>query len=322
VLPPPWKRRLLVCLLTAGSSLGLRIVAPAQSATPAELLLKVVSVKYQPDEEKVEYTLANDDAQSSVTAYVIEISAVIHRQYDTLIQGPTRHVRDLLPLELAHQCRDAATSADDDDDNPWREVKIPPGIIPPGKERTDSLDSSILLPDSLLEAARVELNARVTGVIWSDGRIEATTGIEDMWHVRDGWIEAAREERDVLAVLRAHPDDGDHQHRINEAIAGLKSLMEGYPRQVPVPEDEPPNRTMYVGEPGLESSTMRDLEYAAYQANPIARITSDIEIEECVHERRIELQEPAMAGPRRQSLGDPISKLETNSAQAVRGYSF
>lgn len=298
MLPPPWKRRLLVCLLTAGL-LSLPIVALAQSATPARLLVKVVSVKYLPDKEKIEYKLANDDAQSSVTAYVIEISAVIRRQYDTLMQGPTRDDRDLLALELVHQCRDSATSADGDDDNPWRDVKIPPGMIQPGKERTDSIDSSILLPDSLLEGARVELNAEVTGVIWSDGRIEATTGIEEMWRVRDGWIEAAREERDVLALLRAHPEDGDYQHRINAAIAGLKSLLEGYPRYVPVPEDEPPPRTMYVAEPGLESSTMSELEYAAYQPNPIGRIASDIEFDECVHERRIELQEPAMAGPRR-----------------------
>lgn len=270
--------------------------AYAQSSTQAELQLNVVSVKYLADKGKIEYKLTND-GQSAVTAYSVEISAVIRGNYDTWLRGPTLERRDLLRLELGSQCQSARTNSDDDDDLWPPPIKLPPGVIHPGKDRTDSMGSFYLLPDYLLQRGTPEVSAHVTGVIWADGRIEGTDeGIGEMQRVRDDWLEAAREERDVLAVLKAHRDDEDYQHRINVSIEGLQALMEGYPRQVPVPDDEPAPHTMYVWEPGLVSATIRELEDTAYQPNPIARLTSYIEFEQCAHERRAELQVPAMAG--------------------------
>ena len=297
MIPPPFKSGWPVCLLTAALLFCFPAATVSQSSTPYESLLKVVSVKYLPDQGKIEYKLAND-GQSAVTAYVVEISAVIRRKYDTWSSRPTSQTRDLLMLELSRQCLNAGPSEiDDDDDQPPRPT-IPPGIIQPGKERTDSITTSSVIPDYELGGATPELSARVTGMIWADGRIEGVHdgAVRDMQRVRDIWLEADREEREVLKILKAHPEDGDYQHRINEAIASLKSLVEGYPSEVPIPADEEPFKTMYIGEPGQVSATIRSLELYASLPNPIARITSDIAVGECVLERRIELQEPAMAG--------------------------
>jgi len=272
--------------------------ARAQSSTPPELQLKVISVRYLPDKKKIEYKLENDGS-SAVTAYLVEVSAVIRGLYDTWFGGPTSERRDLLTLELAQQCQNAPINLDDDDDNPQSDVNIPPGIIQPGKLRSGSTPTFDLIPDYLLQGSTPEVSVRVTGLIWADGRIEGTTGTPEMQRIRDDWLETAREERDLLAVLKAHQEDGDDQHRINAIIEDLQSLMERYPRQVPVPQDEPPPRTMYVWEPGLLSATIRELDYAAYRPDPIARITFYQELEKCAHERRAELQVPAMAAARR-----------------------
>lgn len=294
---PRWMRYLIFATLTAWMLLCMGASAWGQSAAPGELLVKVASAKYLPEKAKIEYTLEND-GQSAVTAYSVEISTVIRGRFDSSLRGPVSQSRDLLMLELGRQCRGAGASANDEDYTPWAHVKIPPGIILPGKERTDSVDVSTLLPNSLLQGGTPEVSVRMSGVIWADGRIEGKTAIQEMQVVRDGWVEAAREEHDVLAVLKAHEDDGDYQHRLNAITDDLRLLMEGYPREVPVPEDEA-RRTMYLAEPGLVSGTIRVIQEAAYLPNPLTRIQPYADFENCVHERRAELQAPAMAAKRR-----------------------
>jgi hypothetical protein len=94
------------------------------------------------------------------------------------------------------------------------------------------------LPKNQLPGVDPPVRAAVIGVIWSDGRVETPTvpGKQTGWVTTtiklrlDQRKEATQESAKVVAILNAHPEDTDIQHRIGEAIKSLQSLMDDYRR--------------------------------------------------------------------------------------------
>ncbi len=148
----------------------------------------------------------------------------------------------------------------------------------------------------MLQRGSPKIHVELTGIIWSDGTIEGTAGLWDMRRIRDWRQEADGEEKSVLAALKAHAEDGNTQHQINEATKDLQSLMEGYPREVKCPEDEP-YQSLHVPSQGIAESMIRELDLAAYEPEPRERYTFLREYLACVHDRRRELQEVKPAVP-------------------------
>ena len=299
---PPWAHLPILPLAIALLPSFHLCHAQTPSAPPSEFLLKVVSAKYIPDKEVIEYKLQNEGT-SSVSAYSIDVSAFADDKETTELGEGFGMDQDLLTSELFLQCRNAPENADDEDARPWSdELTLPAGLIPPGKLRVKSIPVGPLLDQSLLSATSPVIRIVVTGVIWADGRIEGTPmGVGTMQRIRDWWDEADREGEQVSRVLKADAENANDQNWINNAIEHLESLTKGYPREVPVPEDESA-QTMYVSEPGGVSSTIQTLNEAAYLPNPKGRITFVSEMADCARHRRAELQVPPRAAvPARKS---------------------
>jgi hypothetical protein len=282
----------ILCLAVVAFTLCC-VCPAAPSNGPSEFLLRVVSARYIPDKNEIQYKLQND-GHSSVSAYSVDVAVVSPGAESTeLGDGFSTH-EDLLTSELFLQCRNSPENADDEDARPWGdELLLPEGLMLPGKVRVRSIGVPSSLDQNRLSAKSSRIRVVVAGVIWSDGRIEGTpNGVGDMQRIRDLWNEVDRETKPVLRILKANAENANDQNWINRAIERLEALTKGYPREVPVPEDESA-RTMYVAEPSAVTGMIRELDEVAYLPNPKARITFETEMQECAMKRRAELQVPA-----------------------------
>ena len=276
----------LVCLLPFANS----------QSSPPQYALKVLSAKYLPKRDRIEYKLDNN-GDASVTAYSIQVSVFVNGQDATVHGNPFGQSHDLLTPELFLQCQNAPENANDEDARPWPDdVHLPPGIIPPGKVVVRSILVTGLLDSSMLEHATPDIDIRVTGIIWSDGRIDGVSDVQVMQRMRDEWEEASYEEGQVLTVLKGHASDFNIQHRINEETKDLHHLMEGYPRERPIPSDDP-RHTFHVVSPGVVVEMVEELDEAAYSPNPQARLSFLTDFRTCMHELRPKLQARAKVGP-------------------------
>lgn len=271
------------------------VLAFAQSPPPPDYLLNVVSPKYLPEKDAIEYRLVNHGT-NTVTAFSTTISVEINGKNALRSDGPMlESSRDLLAPELILQCRNFPENAAKENASPFPDPALHiKGTIKPGDTQVESISG--VLDTSMLRRGFPKVHVELTGIIWSDGTIEGTTGIWGMRRIRDWRQEAAAEERSVLAVLSAHAEDGDTQNQINEAIKDLQSLMEGYPREVKAPEDEP-YQSLYLQTQAVAESMIRELDLAAYEPEPRERYTFLHEYLGCVHDRRRELQEVKPALP-------------------------
>ena len=271
--------------------IGLVFLLPAAfpQSPPPQYRLKVLSAKYLPKQDRIEYKLANN-GETSATAYSIQVSVFVNGQDATVHGSPFGQRHDLLTPELFLQCQNAPENANDEDARPWGDdVHVPPGMIPPGKVVARSIHVTGLLDASMLQRGTPDIDIRVTGIIWSDGRIDGLSDVQVMQRMRDEWEEASYEEGQVLTVLKEHAADFNIQHRINEETKDLHHLMEGYPRERPVPPDEP-NQTLHVESPGVVVEMVQELDEAGYSPNPEARISFLTDFRTCMHELRPKLQ--------------------------------
>jgi hypothetical protein len=270
------------------------VPASGQSPPPPDYLLKVVSAKYLPEKDAVEYRLVNH-GPNPVTAFSVTISVEVDGRDAFRDGGPISNSRDLLGPELLLQCKDFPENAAKEGASPFPDMLPPQGTIKPGDTLAKSI-SGELLDASMLQSGSPKIHVDVTGIMWADGTIEGTTGVGDMKRIRDWRQEADREEKSVLAVLSAHADDENTQHQINDATKDLRSLMEGYPREVKAPEDEP-HQTLRLQTQSYAEMMIGNLDEAAYQPYPGERYTFLREFVACMHDRRHELQEVKPAVP-------------------------
>ncbi len=272
------------------------VPAPAQSPAPAKYLLNVVKAKYRPDNNAIEYRLVNH-GPNSVTAFSVSVSVEVNGRDAFRQGGPVSTSRDLLGPELLLQCKDFPENAAKEGASPFPNLPPVKGMIKPGDAQVESITGE-LLDTSMLQSGSPKIRVELTGIMWSDGTIEGTTGIWDMRRIRDWRQEADSEEKSALAVLSAHADDENTQLQINEATKDLRSLMKSYPREVKAPEDEP-HQTLHVQTQSYAEMMIQDLDEAAYQPDPGERYTFLREFVACMHDRRHELQEVKPAVPAR-----------------------
>jgi hypothetical protein len=246
---------------------------------------------------------------NSVTAFSVTISVEVDGRDAFRQGGPVSPSRDLLGSELLLQCKDFPENAAKEGASPFPDLPPVKGMIKPGDTQVESI-SGELLDTSMLQSGSPKIRVELTGIMWSDGTLEGTTGIWDMRQIRDWRQEADSEEKSVLAVLSAHADDENTQQRINEATNDLRRLMKGYPREVKAPEDEP-HQTLHVQTQSYAEMMIQDLDEAAYQPDPGERYTFLREFLACVHDRRHELQKIKPAVParsQRQSRGSACTR--------------
>lgn len=306
-MPPGTQHLPLVLCLTL--VLWLPTPALAQSSVPPDYLLKVVSAKYLPDKDEIQYKLFNS-GNNPVTAFSTTISAEVDGKDAFRRGGPINPNQDLLVAELILQCKDSPENAAREGASPFHgSLPAIKGTIKPGATFVGTMLGD-LLDKSMLRRGPLTVRFELTGIMWSDGTMEGTTGMGDMKRFRDWRKKADSEERDVLAVLNTHAEDGDLQHRINEATGELRSLLEGYPRELELPEDEPYAR-LYVSVQGVADKMIQDLDEAAYLPDPGERYTFHREYLSCVHDRRYQLQQVKPAVPAkspRKSRSRPCAK--------------
>ncbi len=96
----------------------------AQSPSRPNYLLNVVSAKYLPEKDAIEYRLVNHGA-NPVTAFSVTISAEVEGKNALRGDGPISHSRDLLALELIVQCKDFPENAVKEGASPF------PDSLPP-----------------------------------------------------------------------------------------------------------------------------------------------------------------------------------------------
>jgi hypothetical protein len=215
-LPP---RLLAIALFVASQCPPL----PGQSSEGATSpTLDVLSAHYNRVLDTIKFKLVNN-SQKAVTAYYLAFG--VPRENHVLWESGIS--RDLLDLMLTSQCRSAGTKFPEGDDL-WE------GAIKPGDVYVRS--ESVNLPKNQLPGVDPPVRAAVIGVIWSDGSVEMPTvpGAKTGWATLSIKLalnhrkEAAEASAKVVAILNAHPEDTDIQHRIGEAIKNLQSLMDDY----------------------------------------------------------------------------------------------
>jgi hypothetical protein len=194
-----------------------------QSSEPATApTLDVLSTRYNRVLDTIKFKLVNN-SQKAATAYYLAFG--VPRENHVLWESGVG--RDLLDLMLTSQCRSASANSPEGDDL-WE------GAIKPGDVYINSQISN--LPKNQLPGVDPPVRAAVLGVIWSDGSVEtpAVPGAKTGWVTSSIKLalsnrkDAADASAKVLAILNAHPEDTDIQHRIGEAIKSLQSLMDDY----------------------------------------------------------------------------------------------
>ena len=254
----------------------------AQSPATSPFRLEVTHTHYTPETGMLQFQLLNNGA-SEINAYEVEISVFVDGQE----QHSSGMSEDLLGEELASQCglEIGARSASQE----WK------GSFKPGETYAKSMPLPVSVDKSKLNGKAPEVRVRVTGVIWSDGTIEGRTatpmsplGAVSMKRLRDFRQEVADEEIKVLAVVNAHQEDADLQHRIAEAIRNLQSLKDGYPREEPVPE-APSGPKRYVSAPPVVDGVMMNLQDAGRSPYPKEMFDMFSKLWNCEHERRVSL---------------------------------
>ncbi|MGA7400805.1 MAG: hypothetical protein WCC99_21260 [Candidatus Sulfotelmatobacter sp.] len=193
------------------------------SETTTAPTLEVLSAHYNWITDTIKFKLVND-SQKAVTAYYVAFGVPGEKQ----VMWQSSFGDDLLDPILTSQCRYASADSPEGDDS-WE------GAIKPGDVYVHSTNAN--LPKNQLRGVDPPVRAAVVGIIWSDGSVETpsnpwaknwvTSAINRRLDQRN---EDAQESAKVVAILNAHPEDADIQHRIGEAIKSLQSMMDGYRR--------------------------------------------------------------------------------------------
>jgi hypothetical protein len=194
------------------------------SETATAPTLDVLSAHYNRVLNAIRYKLVNN-SQKAATAYYLAFGAPIEEH----VLWESGVGRDLLDPMLTSQCRSAGANSPEGNDL-WE------GAIKPGDVYVHSDNTS--LPKNQLPGVDPPVRAAVIGVIWSDGSVEMpmVPGAKTGWVTTsiklalDNRKQAEEASAKVVAILNAHPEDTDIQHRLGEAIKSLQSLKDDYER--------------------------------------------------------------------------------------------
>jgi len=277
--------RPLGVLLLSVAPLFLPIPTGLYAQTPAKspFRLEVLHTQYTHATGMLEFQLLNNGT-SEINAYEVSISVFVDGKEQNS-SAPSGLSEDLLGEELLLQCGIDGSVAPQPAEGAWK------GSFKPGETYVKSMPVSV--DKSKLNGATPEVRVRVTGVIWSDGTIEGSTptpmsplGLPDMKRIRVFRQQEADEETKVLAIVNAHPEDPDIQHRIAEAIQNLKPLKDGYPREEQLPE-APPGTMQHVATPPVVDGVLGNLQAVSLSPYPKEIFEMFDKLWGCEHERRV-----------------------------------
>jgi hypothetical protein len=257
------------------------VLGQSSKATKAPTL-DVLSAEYMPETDTIQLKLVNH-SQKAATAYNVALGLMNDQKQ---VEWKSGFGEDLLNPVLNAQC-DLQNSLGGD-------AKPAPdswdGAIKPGDTRVQSIAAN--LDKSRLNGAPPALQAAVTGIIWSDGSIETSEIVpwaaSSMNRVRDQRKEDAGNAAKVTAILNAHPEDADIQHRIGEAVKTLEALAAEYPRQQPSPEGKAGQRTGVSASP-VVSEALHNLKIFAASPYPKELFEAYRASFECKYKLRVAL---------------------------------
>lgn len=245
-------------------------VLGAEYLTVADMAQKLANnPRYLPPSvDMIQYKLINR-GMSEINAFEIEVSVQVDGKAIDVSSSPMGTSLDLLNPQLAGQCSDSKEN----------EVEVAVGYsstgisFKPGKTYVGSVAANV--DSTKLNGSLPQVHVTVTGVIWADGKIEgkASTpmsplGVTTMYRTRDLRQHDADSEAKALAIVDAHPEDTNIQHRIAEAIKGLQSLQQAYP---------------------VVSEVIFNLGIAANSPNPKEKFEMLDTLWTCEHQRRVAL---------------------------------
>ena len=215
-----------------------------------------------------------NNGQKAATAFSIDVNVT---NADNAVSS-LKHSVDLLNLIINGRC----TSGSGDS---WE------GAIKPGDVYTESIAVSL---GKAVDPSKVAVHVAVTGIIWSDGSVDAENegGRAAMRRYQDRRQEEARDEAKVIAILDAHQGDPDSQHRISEVTKAVDFLVSIRPN---VQEATPGSAS---SEPRISKSSLaffeatqnlRGLQTAAHPAEQFEGWSSMFA---CRHKQRVAFQQP------------------------------
>jgi hypothetical protein len=289
-------RLLNVCrlprLLFAMALLLISQCAPllGQSSPATKTPTLVVSAEYMPGTDTIQLKLVNHSRRAA-TAYNVALGLMNEQKQ---IDWKSGFGEDLLNPLLNAQCDNVLQNS------LGGNAKHPPdswdGAIKPEDTRVQSIAAN--LDKSQLNSVPPALHAAVTGIIWSDGSIETSEIVPwaagSMNRVRDQRKEDAGNAAKVAAILNAHPEDTDIQHRIGEAVQALEALAAEYPRQQPSPEGKAGQR-MFVSASPVVSEALNNLKILAASSYPKELFEAFSASFECKYKLRVALLQPDVA---------------------------
>lgn len=214
-----WRKGLVMGAITLGVffSLGLNrdgIAAqtpPASQATQSVAMssLHISGAYFNPKSKATVVMLVNTGKQA-VTAYALRITVTSGGK----VLGDTFHSVDLMDVILDNP------KLSENDDNTWN------GAIKPGEVYTDTQMPPASFSGAATPNTPYYAKARLMGVVWSDGRVEAVDPAWDTILRRslDTNRLRARTEDRILAILDGHKDDAYIQKRLSGISSEILAL--------------------------------------------------------------------------------------------------
>lgn len=216
-----------------------------------------------------------NNGQKAATAYVIDVNVTN--------AGNTvnfKHSVDMLNLVLNGRC----TSGSGDS---WE------GAIKPGDIYTESIAVN-LGKTTITDPSKVAIHAAMTGIIWSDGSVDAQSdlGRAQMRRYQDRRQEEARDEAKVIAILDAHQGDPDSQHRISEVTKGVDFLVSIRPNVQEAAPGSPTNQPIISKSSQTFFEATQNLRGLTTSLHPAEQFEGWSSIFVCRHQQRVALQQP------------------------------
>jgi hypothetical protein len=262
--------RFLAIAVFASQFLAAQYVVSQNAPSPGQSLpatkaptLEVLSADYLPETNSIQFKLVNR-SQKAATDY--EVAIGVGDGTGTQVNWHGGFGENLLNLVLAQQCRNAgekSSAGNSRSENSWE------GAIKPGDTYVHTLPAN--LNKSELSGPGATVRVVVAGVVWSDGSVEVDQTFP--WAAMSIKKSREREKLDasdsakVVAILNAHADDPDIQHRIGEAITSLQALLDEGSRVQPAASGVPGQKQFAQISP-VVSSVLGNLKSFASLADP------------------------------------------------------
>ncbi|HTS38122.1 MAG TPA: hypothetical protein VMH04_20770 [Candidatus Solibacter sp.] len=224
--------------------------------------------------DMIRFRLVNN-GQRAATAYVIDVNVTNAGSAFSF-----KHSVDMLSLVLNGRC----TSGSGDS---WE------GAIKPGDVYSESIAVN-LGKSAVADPSKVGIHAAITGIIWSDGSVDAQTesGRAQMRRYQDRRQEEARDEAKVIAILDAHQGDPDSQHRISEVTKGVDFLVSIRPNVQEAAPGSPTNQPIISKSSHTFFEATQNLRGLTTSPHPAEQFEGWSSIFVCRHKQRVALQQP------------------------------